>query len=713
MVLTIADYVVFVLYFVAIVIFAMAVAYRQKGKSAEEFFMAGHRLPWYVVGSSIIAAGVSAEHFIGTVGWAYLYGMAVANWQWAAVVVYSILIWIFLPYYMRGHVSTMPEFLERRYNRTCRYIYAFITIVGMVIALLGGVTFAGAKALNVLFPELSIPAAVVLLGLAAGIYTIYGGLISGAWADVLQYTVLMVGGIAVSAVGLTYVGGIGNLLDALPEKAIMVYPPTHEAIPWTGLIAAFLTVGVWYNCANQFIVQRFLGARSEWDARMGVVMAGFTGAILPFVIVIPGLVAFYMFQDELSDGDQSWPFLVARLLPPGLTGFVLAGLAAAIMSTLSAIVHSSATVFTLDLYKPVFRPQASDKEVRLVGRITGALCVLIGIAVAIFLAAMPGLTVFEIIQTVFFYVAAPITAIFFVGILWSGATPSAAVWTMVIGFASIPFVRYYIFKLPGMVPYDSFTHHTFVVYLFSVVLVIVLSLFTKPKPKEELRDVIWDASALRVPEKERPLNRGLRNFALWWGLMVVTILGLYIATNARAGGTLWLEAESVAHTTSAGGEARLQARQELESFNLWTGATQVLFEPSGSGDWIRWELPVEADGRYEVAAVVTEGPDYGQFGAAVDGQDAEIGYVRTTVGDRGRFRVEEITAPVFDARIRNNGLFGANGGKDQSQRHVVRRITLGSYALKKGTVPLTFTAVDVQGDGAKIGVDQLMLTRVD
>lgn len=704
--LTLTDYIVFVLYFIATITFALFMAWRQKEKSAEGFFMASHKLPWYVVGASIIAAGVSAEHFIGTVGWAYLYGMAVANWQWAAVWVYSVLIWVFLPYYMRGSVSTMPEFLERRFNKTCRYIYAFITIVGMVIALLGGVTFAGAKALNVLFPQLSIPMAILLLGAAAGLYTVYGGLVSGAWADLMQYIVLMVGGILVTVAGLNYVGGIGNLLNVMPEKAIMVYGPTHEAIPWTGLIATFLSVGVWYNCANQVIVQRFLGARSEWDARMGVVMAGFTGAALPFVIVFPGLIAFYMFQTQLSDGDQAWPYLAKVLLPPGLTGFVLAGLAAAIMSTLSAIVHSSATVLTLDLYKPLIRPNATDAQTRLVGRVTGTVCVLIGLAVALALAAMPGLTVFEIIQTVFFYVAAPITAVFFVGILWRRATSAAATATMLIGFAAIPVVRLWLFRLPAVAPYDSFTHHTFVVFVLSVVLIIVLSLFTKPKSAEELKGVIWDTSALRVPEHEKHLNRGWRNFVIWWGLMVAIILTLYVVTNSRSVATSWTEAEQLERSTPGGGSARIQLRKELKGFNLWTGAKQVLFQPAKQGDTIRFALPVRRSGRYELAAVVTQGPGYGKFTVKVDGSVAKIGYNETkALPGKRAFMLSRREVDVYDA--------GASGERGAAPGYVVRRVSLGAFTLNEGTLRVEFVSEAGDSGAGSIGVDQLMLTQAD
>jgi len=334
--LSIWDTLIFFGYFFGVVIFAIVVAATSKTKSSSDYFLASKKLPWYAIGASFIASNISTEHFIGMVGWGFLYGMAVANWEWINVATFTAMIWIFLPFYMRGNVSTMPEFLEKRYNKICRYIYAVVMIVGLVIAMLGGVLFAGAKAMNVFFPEIDIWMGILILAVAAGTYTIYGGLLSAVWADLLQFCLLMVGGIVVTIFGLYHVGGLGQLVESMPEKFIMLYSSKHEMIPWTGF-SGLLAVGLWYNCANQFMVQRCLGARSEWDARMGVVMAGFSKAFLPFIVVIPGIIAFYLFQSRISDGDQAWPFMVKQFLPAGLIGLVLAGLASAVMSTLRSI----------------------------------------------------------------------------------------------------------------------------------------------------------------------------------------------------------------------------------------------------------------------------------------------------------------------------------------------------------------------------------------
>lgn len=701
------DTLVFIAYILGTILFAMWMGSRHK--SASGFFRADKQLPWYVVGASIISAGVSSEQFIGTVGIAYLYGMSVANYQWGAVIVYTILIFVFLPFYMRDNVTTMPEFLERRFNRACRNIYAVVSIVGMVIAMLGGVMFAGAKALNVLFPSISVQMGIVILAAIAATYTIYGGLFSSVWADLLQYVVLMAGGLIIAAYGLHYAGGIDNLLQSFPEKAIMLYSAEHEMIPWSGMLAAFFSVGVWYNCANQVIVQRFLGARSEWDARMGVIMAGFTMALFPLVIVIPGIIAFYLFHDQLSDGDQAWPYLVRSMLPSGFVGVVLAGLASSITGTLSAIVTSASTIFTLDIYKPLLRPAASERELHRVGRVSMAGALLVGIGIAFYMASLAALTIFELIQTVFFYMAGPITAIFFVGILWKRATPAAATTTLFIGFASIPLVRFVIFPKTFLAPYDSFPHHTFMVFVLSMLCVVVLSLFTKPKPAEELKGVIWDASALRLQPQERALNGGLRDFRLWWAVMILVIVAMYAFVNARAGGTKWYEAEKLEYRATGEATASILQRRDVKDFNLWTGpgAKQVLLTPGAGPGALQFQIPVEKAGEYRLAAVVTRGPGYGRFTVSVNGTTATIETLTTRPGRDGeQYMVERRKTQVYDAETSGiEGEFGARPG-----RHVVDRIDLGTFALRQGINELTFRSDDTAPDGQKqIGVDQIIV----
>ena len=712
------DLVVFSSYFLGIIIFGVIIAARSKTKSSGDFFLASKTLPWYVVGASFIAANISTEHFIGMVGWGFLYGMSVAQWEWGNVTTFTILIWIFLPFYMRGNVATMPEFLERRYNKWCRHIYALVMIIGLVIAMLGGVMFAGAKAMSIFFPQIPMTWAIILLAVGAGGYTIYGGLLSVAWVDLVQYVLLMIGGLLVLFFGLYHIGDFRVLIEQMPEKFLVIYPPTHEMIPFTGLVLGIFSVGIWYSCANQFMVQRCLGARSEWDARMGVVMAGFSKALLPFIVVVPGIIAFYVFQDRLSDGDQSWPFLVKTWLPTGVVGLVLAGLASAILSTLSAISNSSGTIFTLDLYKSILRPNADDRELHRVGRLSTAAALLAGSIIAIIISNYPGLTVFQIIQQVFFYIAGPTAAIFLVGIMWRRATPMAALWTLIIGFlVFLPLTKYLLFPYIWFLkPFDNFMHHSFVVFVFSCLVLIILSLFTKPKSDEELRGVIWSRKALGFLPEEKKLNRGIRNLTLWWGLMVLLLLSLYTFTHLQGMRTRWIEAENLSYSVQGGGQTRLQARSELaqkERFNLWTGRGQVLFTPDREGEALTFDIPLKKSGTYKLAALVTMGPDYGSFAADVNGRPAQLSYPMTFVTPgKNDHKVRIINTDLFQGRT-NSGTGAGNSDALPDNLHFVHRITFGIFKFSGERATLSFIARDVpNGRSAFIGVDQIMLTRV-
>ena len=708
------DVLIFFSYFVGVVIFATTIAARSKTKSASDYFLASKKLPWYVVGASFLASNISTEHFIGMVGWGFLYGMAVANWEWGNVATFTLLIWVFLPFYMRGKVATMPEFLERRFNSFCRYIYAAVMIVGLVFAMLGGVLFAGAKAVSVFYPELPVLWAIVLLAVVSGIYTVYGGLLAAVWADVLQYALLMTAGIVVTVFGLYHVGGLNVLFSELPERFIVFHPPSHEMIPWTGIVLGIFSVGVWYNCANQFMIQRCLGARSEWDARMGIVMAGMSKAVLPLIVVVPGIIAFYLFQDRISDGDQSWPFLVQQFLPSGLVGLVLAGLASAILSTLSAITNSSSTIFTLDLYRAILRPAADDRELHLVGRISAAAAMLIGVFVAIIAASAKGVTVFGLIQQVFFYIAPPISAVFLAGILWPRATSAAATITLIAGFAILlPLVVFVIF--PGFAflqPYDNFMHHTFTVFVLSVILLVVVSLFTKPKPRRELEGVIWTTSALGILADEKSRYRGIRSLPLWWVVMVLIIVNLYVYTNSRGAQMQVMEAEELEYIIPDSATAGLQARQELEDFNLWTGSGQVLFTPGSPGDAITFRLPIDRAGRYRIAAMVTRGPSYGRFRVTLDGKEAQISYPVSRLTPQGDIEISYAEGPAFDSRRVAGQESSAAGRSSIAGAHVVQRLSLGEFMLEAGPHLVVFEAIDLLEAGSQIGVDQLIITPV-
>ena len=552
------DFVLFALYLAANIALGLWVA-RRKTADARGYFLAGDRLPWYAIGGSIIAANISTEHFIGMIGIAYAVGFVVAQWEWGNWFTFSALIWIFLPFYIRGGLYTMPEFLERRFNKTCRYLFAICSLVLWIVAQMAVVMLAGGKAMQGMF-GLDPTVTIICLAVLAGSYTIYGGLISVAWTDFLQFVVMMLGGLIVTVIGLHRVGGLHELMLASPEKFKIIYPITDKEYPWLGVWSVFLSVGVWYNCTNQFIVQRCLGARSEWDARMGVVFAGFMKIVLPLLVVIPGIVAFKLFPG-LSDKDQAFPLLVRELVPVGLSGIVMAGLASGMLSHISSVLNSSSTVFTMDLYKPFqdwrLRGQAAadvsrhcgageknaptdvggygvaegnkdEQQLVRVGRLSAFVILTLATVLAVWFSHRQ-LGVFLLIQNVGAWVAAPIAAVFLLGVLWRRTTAAAATFVLVFGFPYTAFVEYYLFKqVTWLMPFDNWLNRTLLVWVTSMVLLVVVSLFTRPPDAERIRGIIWSWEVAKLPESERERNRGFRNLLLWWLIFIGIMAALYV-----------------------------------------------------------------------------------------------------------------------------------------------------------------------------------------
>ncbi len=518
------DIILFALYLACNLGLGIWVA-RRKATDTRSYFLAGEGLPWYAIGGSIIAANISTEHFIGMIGVAYAVGFVVAQWEWGNWFTFSALIWIFLPFYLRGGLYTMPEFLERRYNSTCRYLFAVCSLVLWIIAQMSVVMLAGGKAMKGMF-GVDETVTIVCLAVLAGSYTIYGGLTSVAWTDFLQFVVMMLGGLVVTVIGLDKVGGLDDLMQFAPEKFKIIYPITDKDYPWFGVWSLFISIGIWYNCTNQFIVQRCLGARSEWDARMGVVFAGFMKILLPLLVVVPGIVAFKLYPG-LPDKDQAFPTLVRELVPVGLSGIVMAGLASGMLSHISSVLNSCSTVFTMDLYKPFLGREKSEAHLVRVGRFSafGILALATGLAIWF---THRKLGVFDLIQNVGAWVAAPIAAVFLLGVLWRRTTAFAASFVLFFAFPYTLLVEQILFKhVSWLMPFDNYLNRTFVVWFTSMVLLVALSLITAPPDPEKLKGIIWSWQAAKLPESERERNRGLRNLFLWWVLFIALMAALY------------------------------------------------------------------------------------------------------------------------------------------------------------------------------------------
>lgn len=518
------DLTIFGVYMVVAVALGFLVSRRSR-TSSKAYFLGGKTLPWYVVATSMVAADVSAEHFIANAGVAYRYGIVPATGSWNTWIIYSLFIWIFLPYYIRTGLYTVPQFLERRYNVACRYIFSGSLIAGYVAAVIAGSLFAGGVALDSMLGW-PLTYGIVFFGLTTGAYTIYGGLKSAAWTDFMQILVLGAGGVLVPILGLYQAGGISHLMHEYPDKFQVFLPTNHERFPFTGVFTGFLTVGLWYSCTSQHIVQRVLAARDEYNARMGVVGAGFLHILTPFFFTVPGIVAFALYPD-LKHSDKAYLTLVQSLIPTGLRGLILAAMAAALMSNLSSVLNSASTLVTIDFYKKFFRPDATEKQQVRFGQISGTLILVLGIAIALYYSTQKE-PLFVQVQRVFFFIAPPFAVIFTLGLLWRRANATGALTTVALGFPFSAFLTLYAFReIEFLKPYNTYQHPAFVAWVFCMLVMIITSLLTTPPPAEKTTGIIWSAQYAALPADQRALYSGLKDWRLWWLLFVGTVLALY------------------------------------------------------------------------------------------------------------------------------------------------------------------------------------------
>jgi SSS family solute:Na+ symporter len=525
------DLVIFVLYMFAAVGLGFLVSLGRK-RTTRGYFLGGKTLPWYVIASSMLASDVSSEHFIANAGIGHKYGIVAATASWNCWIIYSIFIWIFLPYYVRTNLYTIPQFLERRYSTLCRYIFSASLVAGYVGAILAGTLYAGGLAFErMIGPFISgwmpnvqhqVALGILFFAVVTGAYTIYGGLRSAAWTDFMQIVILGVGGVLVPILGLRAVGGFSELYHAHPEKFRVFLPVSHERFPFTGVFTGFLTVGIWYTCTSQHMVQRVLAAKDEWHARMGVVGAGFLHIITPFFFVFPGILAVKILGPDFKPGDAAYLTLVERLVWPGLRGLILAAMAAALMSNLSAVLNSASTLVTIDFYKKFFRPEATDEQQVRFGQLAGAAILISAGWVAYYFSLHPDVPLFVKVQNVFFFIAPPFSVIFCAGLLWRRANTQGALATIAAGF-----VFSWLFDIFVKGQKGVYLHRAFVTWCFCVITMAVVSYFTAPPPAEKIEPIIWSRKYAELPEEEKRRYHGWKDFRLWWLLFVAIILGIY------------------------------------------------------------------------------------------------------------------------------------------------------------------------------------------
>src|SRR5438093_2338627 len=343
------DLVIIGIYF--LVVFAIGFYFARKERTSTDYFLASRNIGWFAIGASLFVSNISTEHFIGLAGSGATSGLAVGHFEWLACLILLILGWVFVPFYLRSNVFTMPEFLERRFSRSCAVYLAAISILAYVFTKISVHLYAAAIVLERVVGWSPLTAAVILV-VATGIYTIAGGLAAVIYTDLVQTLILIAGAVILTVIGLDRTGGFAGLRAAVPQSYFhMIKPLGDPDFPWTGIFFGAPILGIWYWCTDQVIVQRVLSARDEGHARAGTIFAGFLKILPVFILVLPGLIAFGLFPQlfviengKVTNGDIAYPTLIVNLLPTGLIGLMIAALLAPLMGAMSAVFNSASTM---------------------------------------------------------------------------------------------------------------------------------------------------------------------------------------------------------------------------------------------------------------------------------------------------------------------------------------------------------------------------------
>ncbi|GAB5521358.1 MAG: sodium:solute symporter [Rhodothermales bacterium] len=527
----------------------------KKQDSTEDYFLAGRDIGWFAVGASLFASNIGSEHIVGLAGGGALNGMAQAHYELHAWIM-ILLAWVFVPFYYRAGVFTMPEFLEKRFNARTRWVLSVVSIIAYVFTKVSVTVYAGALVFQALLPDtFGSPENAFWVGafttvILTGVYTVFGGLRAVVYTEVAQTGLLLLGSVFITYFGLSLLGGWGELqsIVAASEQNFSLWRPNSDPdFPWLGIMIASPVVGIWYWCTDQYIVQRTLSAKSLKDARRGAIFGGFLKVWPVFIFLIPGMIGFALMQKGLlaipTDpesgrvlGDMVFPTMVAELLPVGLRGLVVGGLLSALMSSLASLFNSCATLFTIDIYEKI-RPGRSQKHLVKVGRMATGVVVGFGLLwIPIMKVISEGNAgLYDYLQNVQGFLAPPITAVFLLGLFHKRINSEGAFWGLVIGFVIGMFkltvqtlTQSGVLTSGVLFAIGDFNGYYFagVLFLISIILIIAISYATPPQSEEQLRGLTYGS----VTPEQRAENRASWGVAEVVGTVVVLglVLGVYL-----------------------------------------------------------------------------------------------------------------------------------------------------------------------------------------
>ena len=518
------DLVILVGYLILSRVFAI---WMVSGKSGDTsgFFLGGRNFTWPLIGFSLFATNMSGASFVGLAGAGYASGIAVYSYEWMAAIILVFFILFVLPFYLRSQVFTMPEFLERRYDRRSRYFFAILLLVLSVFLDCAGALYAGGLVIQTIYPEAPLWIGVLILALLAAVLSVTGGLGAVVISDTIQAVVLIIGGAIIFVAAWLAIPSWDAVRDAAPDGALSIIQPIGDpALPWPGLLTGVLIIGAYFWMTNQLIVQRTLGAKNIDHGRWGAIFAGFLKLPILWIMVMPGVMAIHLYPD-LRSPDLAFPTMAFDLLPIGLRGIILAALVAAITSTVDSILNSASTLVTMDLVRPL-RPQTSDRALVLVGRLTTVAVTVLAILWSPQIANFPSL--WQYFQSTLAYITPPVLVLFLAAIFWSRANGTGAFVTLCVGIAGgiVAFVANEILGVFEL----QFLYAAGISFALSWVVMVVVSLATAPPDPVQAEELTWGTEIWReetVALRGTPAWQNYRYLSIVLLLTTAAIVGWY------------------------------------------------------------------------------------------------------------------------------------------------------------------------------------------
>lgn len=474
---------------------------RRQRMTGEVYFLAGRSLGWIMIGAALFASNISTIHLVGLAASGYNEGLVWGNFEWMAAFTLVVLSLFFAPFYFRNRIETLPEYLERRFNAAARSFLAFMAILGALFIHIGMSLYAGATVFEQFF-GIDVVTSILVISVVTGLYTVLGGLKAVVVTETIQ-TVLLIGGsilVTALAIGALPEHGISSMAEfqeqLRPRQLSMIWTDNSVGLAWYSVLLGYPVLGIWYWCTDQTIVQRVLAARSEHDAQIGPLFAGFIKVLPVFILVLPGVIGYVLYGSEIGDNaNQVLPMLIQELVPTGLRGLISAGLLAALMSTIAAALNSCATLFAVDIVARV-RPGTSDASQVRIGRWSAVVVMLLAMAWSTQGAKFS--SIFEAVQEIGAALAPAITAVFLWGVFWKRGTAQAAVATLVFGFTmgATAFVLdfkdadgYKLITNGWGIP---FMLQAFYMTVICSCVFYVVSKITPPPPAEKVEGLTWD-----------------------------------------------------------------------------------------------------------------------------------------------------------------------------------------------------------------------------